>query len=86
MDEIPQPADEPYSCGDRVRVYVGPDDPDTRYHGDVCEVLEVLTDDLDSETGRRLDAYSYRLSRLEAGEELPVAFRHLDLVPVVEDS
>ena len=81
-DEIPQPAADPYSPGDRVRVYVGPGDSDTQYHGVVCEVLEVLRDDLASETGRALDSYSYQLRRVDADTVLPVSFRHFDLVPL----
>lgn len=81
MDEIPQPTDEPYSPGDQVRIYIASDDPDKRFHGNVCEVLDIFTDDLDSETGRQLDRYSYRLQRVESNDELPVTFRHRDLVP-----
>ncbi|RZV08758.1 hypothetical protein BDK88_2832 [Natrinema hispanicum] len=80
-DEIPQPAADPYSPGDRVRVYVGHGDPDTQYYGLVCEVLEVLSDDLHAETGRQLGAYSYRLQSTEQGKELQLTFRHWDLIP-----
>lgn len=81
MQDIPQPADDSYSVGDRVQVYIDSDDPDSRYHGIICEVVSVLTDDLDTETGRITDAYSYSVQSVESGEELPVSFRHRDLVP-----
>lgn len=47
-----------------------------------CEVVEVHTDDLGSETGRSTEAYSYTLRDLKADDELPIPFRHHDLVPV----
>jgi len=81
LDDIPQPASETYSVSDVVRIYLGPDDPDSRYHRVRCEVTEVMADNLDSQTGRPLDAYSYTLQELETGEELPISFRHRDLVP-----
>lgn len=82
MEDIPQPAGQAYSVGDRVQIYVSSDDQDSRFHGTVCEVLEVLTDDLDSETGRATDAYLYTLRDVETDEELSISFRHHDLVPV----
>ncbi len=82
MDNIPQPANDSYSVGDRVQIYIGSDDPDSRYHGVVCEIVEVLTDDLGTETDRTTDGYSYILQDLETGEDLPISFRHHDLVPV----
>ncbi len=82
MEDIPQPASDPYAVGDRVQIYISFDDPDSRYHGVVCEINEVLTDDLSAETGRTTDAYSYTLQDVETGEELPISFRHRDLVPV----
>lgn len=82
MEDIPQPSRDSYSVGDRVQIYVGSDDLDSRFHGVVCEVVEVLTDDLDGETGRATDAYSYTLRDVETAEELPISFRHHDLVPV----
>ena len=85
MEDIPQPASDSYSVGDRVQIYTGSDDPDARYHGVVCEVVDVLTDDLDTETGRTTDAYSYSIQDMESGEELPVLFRHRDLIPVEDD-
>lgn len=81
MEDIPQPASEPYSVGERVRVYVGSDDPDSQYHGVVCEVVDVLTDDLPEKTGRPTDAYSYTVRDAETDKELPISFRHRDLVP-----
>ncbi len=85
MEDIPQPSRDSYSIGDRVQIYIGSDDPDSRYHGVVCEVVEVLTDDLDSETDRATDAYSYRLRDVETDEELSIPFRHHDLA-VVENN
>jgi hypothetical protein len=84
MTDIPQPSDDPYSIGDRVQVYIGPDDPDSEYHGTVCEVVEIIEDDLDIETGRGLDAYSYKIQSSETDTLLPISFRHRDLVPVPE--
>jgi len=81
LDDIPQPASEPYSVSDVVRIYLGPGDPDGRYHGMRCEVTEVLVDSLDSQTGRSLDAYSYTLQAEETEDEIPILFRHRDLVP-----
>lgn len=81
MPEIPQPASEPYSVGDHVQIYIGPDDPDAQHHGTVCEITEVQTDDLGAETERPLDAYSYTLRTLDTDETLSIAFRHRDLVP-----
>lgn len=82
MEDVPQPSTEPYSVGDQVQVYLGPDDPDARHHDRVCEVLDVLVDDLGTETERPLDAYSYTLRDIESEEKLPVSFRHRDIVPV----
>jgi hypothetical protein len=42
MEDIPQTADEPYSRGDKMRVYTGPDDPDSRHHSVHFGVLLVL--------------------------------------------
>lgn len=81
MEDIPQPSDTPYSTGDRVCVYLGPDDPDSRFHDAVCEVVDVFTDDLDSKTNRELDRFSYRVQRVDDNETLPIQFRHTDLVP-----
>lgn len=85
MEDIPQPASDPYSIGDRVVIYLAPDDDDVRFHGAVCEILEVHCDDLDAETGRTTDAYSYDLRAKQTNEELPISFRHRDLVPTNDD-
>jgi len=82
MEDISQPASDSYTVGDRVEIYIGSEDPDSRYHGVVCEIESVLTDDLGAETGRSTDAYSYTVREVESGEELPISFRHRDLVPV----
>lgn len=82
MADIPQPAKTTYSFGEVVQIYIGPDDPDAQYHGMVCKITDVMVDDLDTETGRDLDAYSYRLRAIETDKELPISFRHRDLVPI----
>lgn len=81
MDEIPHPTEEPYSEGDHVRIYLGPDDPDVHYHGMVCEVSGVMIDYLAVETERDIDAYSYVLREPQSDETISVVFRHSDLVP-----
>lgn len=65
MENIPQPSRSPYAVGDRVRLYLDPDDPDAHMHGTVCTVVDVETDDLNTETGRPMDAYSYTVRDLE---------------------
>lgn len=84
MENIPQPSNSPYEVGERVRIYLGEDDIDSRYHGLVCEILEDQPDGLDELTGRELDSHHYRLRRLDTGDELPLSFRHSDLVPESE--
>jgi len=79
--DIPQPASERYEVGDLVSVYVDEDDPDSRWHGVECRVVEVLTDDLADETERELDGILYRVEVVASGERVPVDFRHRDLVP-----
>ena len=86
MEDIPQPSNETYSIGERVRIYLDPDDPDSKHHGRVCEVTQVLSDDLDSETGRDLDSALYLVQDAETGQELPLSFRHRDLVPDGRDT
>lgn len=85
MEDVPQPADAPYQPGDRVRVYLGEDDPDAHYHGRMCIVEEHLADSLADETGRQLDGHLYRVHDVETDETLPVDFRHRDLVPADTD-
>lgn len=85
MEDIPQPSSDPYTVGDRVEIYVGPDDADARFHGTVCEVVEVQSDDLDAETGRTTDAYSYSLRAVTSDDILPISFRHHDLVPAGDE-
>ncbi len=81
MEDIPQPADSPYSKGERVRVYVGASDPDHRFHGTPCVVVDRFEDNLDEETGREFDQYWYRVKPLNEENPLPIDFRHFDLVP-----
>lgn len=77
----PQPAVEPYSTGDSVTVYVDEKDVDAEYHGTECTVVNRFTDDLNTETDRETDQYTYRLEAKSTGNVLPVDFRHTDLVP-----
>jgi len=84
MENIPQPSDEPYEVGQRVRIYLGSDDTDSKYHGLVCEVVADDTDELGEVTGRNVDNHQYRLRRTDTREELSISFRHLDLVPESE--
>ncbi|MXV63505.1 hypothetical protein GS429_15865 [Natronorubrum sp. JWXQ-INN-674] len=85
MEDVPQPAPEPYSIGERVRVYVAEDDPDRRFHGSECVVVDRFEDSLGGETGRALDRYSYRVRPADGDNPLPVGFRHFDLVPIAEN-
>lgn len=78
--DMPRPADEPYQEGDKVKVYLGDDAPDSTYHGTVGEITGVMQDDLGEETERELDSLSYRIKTDEG--ELDVWFRHRDLVPM----
>jgi hypothetical protein len=85
MTDIPQPAPGTYDVGDVVEIHIARDDPDARFDGTVCEVVDVFDDDLDVHTGRSMDATSYRLRDVDADEVLPVSFRHRDLVPVEQN-
>ena len=85
MEDIPQPSAGTYDISDIVEVHVGRDDPDARYDGTVCEVVDVFDDDLDVHTGRSMDSSSYRLRDVETGDMLPVSFRHRDLIPTEHD-
>jgi len=80
MENIPQPSDSPYEVGQRVRIYLSDDDMDAQYHGLVCEVIGDEPDDLGDLTGRDVDSHHYRLRRVDTGDELPLSFRHEDLV------
>jgi len=84
MEDIPQPATDPYAPGDRVRVYLAESDTDVTYHGLVCEVIADEPDGLGTETGRPLDSHRYELRRVDTDTTLPVRFRHHDLVPATE--
>lgn len=79
VEKIPQPSSSAYERGDQVCVYVSDDDVDSEFHGEVCRVVERFQDGLAEETGRELDAFSYRVEC--DGNVLPVTFRHFDLVP-----
>lgn len=84
MENIPQPAEEPYAEGDRVRIYLGTDDMDVGHHGRVCEVLDDHPDDLGVGTGREIDSDHYRLRDVDEDTVLSVRFRHADLVSASE--
>jgi hypothetical protein len=84
MKNIPQPADDPYSSGDQVRVYFSEDDPDAEYHALVCEVVDDTPDDLDRLSGRELDKHQYKIRHVDTGQILPIHFRHSDLVPAAK--
>ena len=81
MEDIPQPKNEPYQRGENVQIYLGENDAETDFHELECTIVDRFKDDLDSETGRELDAYSYRLRQRGENDPLPVQFRHFDLVP-----
>lgn len=83
-ENIPQPADQPYSEGYRVHIYLSDDDLDAKCHGLVCEVVEDQPDDLDELTGREVDSHHYHFWRTDTDEVLPVWFRHADIVPLAE--
>ena len=85
MEDVPQPADEPYSEGDEVRVYVAKDDTEAQFHGIRVIIINRFEDDLHEETGRTLDRYSYRVRPVNGDSRLPVQFRHRDLVPVADE-
>lgn len=82
MADVPQPSPEPHEPGDEVRVYESESDPDDRFQGLVCTVVERLEEGSDAETEDDLDRYSYRLENADTGEELPTTFDHSDLVSV----
>jgi len=84
MEDIPQPATDPYVPGDHVRVSLSKSDSDVKYHGLVCEVITDTPDDLGTETGRPLDSHRYELRRVDTETTLPVRFRHHNLVPAAE--
>lgn len=63
-------------------LYVAKSDPDSRFHRLECKVIDRYSDDLDTETGRELDRYSYRVRRVDNPDVLGVVFRHSDLVPI----
>lgn len=51
----------------------------------MCEVVEVVEDNLDAEMDRVLDKYSYKFRDNETESILGIIFRHRDLVPIVDD-
>lgn len=79
MEDIPQPAGEPYSEGDTVNVYIAPEDADTQFHGTTGKVVDVRKDEFTA--GRELDQYSYLIKPKGNEEALNLYFRHGDLVP-----
>ncbi|MWV65667.1 hypothetical protein GRS48_12675 [Halorubrum sp. JWXQ-INN 858] len=84
-EDIPQPAPEPYEPGNEVRIYIADDDPDSQHHDTRAVVVDRFKDSLGEETGRTLDAYSYRLKDASTNELLHVQFRHPDLAPFEDE-
>ncbi len=82
MEDVPQPAPDPYEEGDEVRIYLATDDTDSHLNDARTVVVDRYQDNLSEETGRELDSYSYRLRDGETGDVLDVQFRHRDLVPI----
>lgn len=82
MEEIPQPASEPYETGEQVQVYLGPNDTDVAHHGMNCVMVERFEDDLDKDTGRNLDRFTYDVRQVNTDDVIGVSFRHQDLVPI----
>jgi hypothetical protein len=78
--DVPHPSPEPLTPGDQAEVYLSEDDPDSEYHGTEVVVVERIEDDLNTETGRSLDRFQYRVKEAATGEVIPVDFRHDDLV------
>jgi hypothetical protein len=81
MEDVPQPALEPYVSGDRVQIYLSEADPDATYYGTECVAIDRFQDELPEDSGRALDAYTYRLRPVDDETTLPVEFRYFDLVP-----
>lgn len=77
---IPQPPPDPLSPGEHAEIYLGETDPDLEHHGTEVVVEERIEDELSAETGRSLDRFQYRVKNAATGEEIPVDFRHSDLV------
>lgn len=70
MEDVPQPATDPYSAGDVVMVYPAEDDPDGHQHEAGGVVAEILEDSLGTETGRGMDSLSYRIE-IDGYEQFP---------------
>jgi len=79
LDDSPQPADEPYEVGDRVKIQFDSNSSDSHYHGMVGTVADVMQDELGGETEREVDAFSYKVELED--EEVESWFRHQNLVP-----
>jgi len=84
MEDIPQPATDPYAPGHHVRLYLSEPGTEVKYHGLICGVITDVPDDLGTETGRPLDSHRYELRRVDTETTLPVRFRHHNLVPAAE--
>lgn len=82
MEDVPQPAPEPYEPGDEVKVYLDEDDHDSSYHDTRAVVTDRIEDGLATHTERPLDSYTYRLRHADSTDPIPVDFRHRDLVPL----
>lgn len=89
MTDDPEPPDEPYEVGDCVQVRLADEDADSPFEDTVGRVVHVFTDEPgaepDPDADRELDRASYRLEDTESGEQLPIVFRHRDLIPADGD-
>lgn len=81
MNDVPQPASQPYEVGDIVEIQTPEENGDARFDGYVCVVVDAHEDDFDSLTERKLDRMSYQIRPVDAEKPLPVWFRHFDIVP-----
>jgi hypothetical protein len=86
MEDIPQPPNQPYERGDLVEVQMPEDDNDAVFNGWVCEVIDILEDDLEELTERETDNLSYKLRPVDEDEPLPMWVRHFDIVPASDST
>jgi hypothetical protein len=82
IEDVSQPASDPYQLGDEVPVYNSETDFDSEHHGKEGTITDVLQDTLGDETGRELDSNSHHIET--NGGEIGVWFRHRDLDPISE--
>ena len=82
MENIPQPAADPYAPGDRGEIHLSEADRDAAHHGTDCIVVDPFQNDLPANTAREVDAYTDRQRPVDVDTPLAVEFRHFDLIPV----